>query len=215
MEENTVPVEQTIVETESERNFKVMREKYMASERRIKEMEQERQQAQSAAPVATSDDYDPYDDTFIDRKTLKKEKQETERALKEVRDELAKVNNLTADMKLAAKYNDFYTIVNPENLEKLSILKPSHYRAVASTNDYYAAGETAYDLIKAFVEPSKTAAVDKKLEENRSKPRSSGGAESYVSNSPLTMAQDYDRRTLTPDRKAQLRRQVAELKKFS
>lgn len=207
------PMQQEVpTETAAERNFRLMRDKYVAQERRLKELEA--QQQQRSTPPPSSDDYDPYDDTFIDRKTLKKEKAESDRQLREIREELMKVNNHTSDMKLRVKFNDFDHVVNAENLEKLSVLKPSHYKAVSSTSDYYAAGETAYDLIKAFVVPQKTAAVDQKLAANANKPRTSGGSDAYVSNSPLTMAADYDRRTLSPERKKQLLAQVAELKKY-
>jgi hypothetical protein len=216
VQENQVPEQNTPAvaeESDKERNLRVMRERALAAERRVQEYEaREKLQAQKSAEP---EDYDPYEDAFVDRKTLKKERRAQEDQLKKIQEELAKVNTQTADMKLRVKYNDFDSIVNADNLQKLSLLKPSLYQAVASTSDYYAAGETAYEVIKTFVNSQKTAAVDKKLEENKNKPRSSAGTESYTSNSPLTMAHDYDRRTLTPERKAQLQRQVNELKKFS
>jgi hypothetical protein len=200
------------VESDADRNLRNMRERLMASDRRVKELELAQQASQSHRQPEPEYD-DPYDDAFVDRKTLKKEREESNKALKEIRDELAKVNNQTAEVKLASKYPDFYNIVNPANLEKLSLMKPSHYRAVASTADYYAAGETAYDLIKAFVMAEKTAVIDKKLEENKLKPKASA-SDAYVSNSALAMAGDYDRRILTPERKAELRRKIADLKSY-
>ena len=206
-QELTQPIveQQPTQESDADRNFRNMREKY---ERRIQELETRTNHIPVPAPEP---EYDPYDDTFVDKKTLKAERIAQEKALKEIRDELAKVNNQTADMKLSVKYPDFYNVVNPGNLEKLSQMKPSHYNAVSSTADYFSAGEVAYDLIKTYVVPEKTAFIDKKIAENQQKPKASG-SEAYTSNSPLAMAGEWDRRIITPERRAELRAKIAHLK---
>ena len=54
---------------------------------------------------------------------------------------------------------------------------------------------------------------DKRLEENKAKPRAIGNASPQAGDTPLSKVGDYDRRILTEERKDQLRKQVEEAKR--
>jgi hypothetical protein len=55
--------------------------------------------------------------------------------------------------------------------------------------------------------------VDKRIEQNKNKPRSIANVAPQTGDTPLTKVGDYDRRILTEERKAEIRRQVEEAKR--
>jgi hypothetical protein len=114
-------------------------------------------------------------------------------------------------MRLKNQFNDFDSVVSRENLEKLSIKKPELYRSIISNPDLYDKGHAAYEMIKnSGILNNQYEDIDRRVEENKLKPRSASNAAPQSGDTPLARAGDYDRRILTEERKAFLRKQSEE-----
>jgi len=195
---------------DKEYNFRLMRERAEAAERRAAELER------MHAPKQEQDRFEIEDDGLVEGKHLRKYDTRTKRIeeeLAETKRQLANFTTVSAEMQLRAKYNDFDSIVTDENVERLSREKPALYRSILSNPDLKDKGETAYEAIRAFLQPRKYEEVDKKIAENKSKPRSSATVNPQSSDSPLARAGDYDRRSLSEARKAELYAEMMEAKK--
>lgn len=120
-----------------------------------------------------------------------------------------------AEMRLKNQFTDFDSVVTKENLEKLAAQKPSLYRTIISSPDVYDKGYTAYEMIKSSgIIADQYQELDRRVEDNRAKPRSAANAAPQSGETPLARVGDYDRRVLTEERKDQLRRQVELAKSF-
>jgi hypothetical protein len=205
-------------------NFRAIRERAEAAERRNAELERilqssmQKQPSPDQAPIE-EEDIDLSDDSFVEAKHLKKYVKSIKselRATKEKMEEYRKSSSLEqAEVRLKSQFNDFDDVVTQENLKKLAASKPALYRSIMANNDIYDRGYTAYDMIKSSGLIDKVYdQQDKKIEGNKSKPRSAANASPQTAETPLTRLGDYDRRVLTEERKEQLRRQVEEAKRY-
>lgn len=206
----TDPVQQVPVESPADRNWKAMRERAEQAERRAQELE--RSIAQQQQPKQEEEDFNfgVDDDGLTEGKHLKKAYKSLKDDLKQTKKQLEQFNNMSAEMRLRSKFSDFDAVMTPENMKQLAIMKPAIARSIAANNDLYDQGETAYDAIRAFVKSESFESTDKRIEENKQKPRSVASIAPQTAETPLTKVADYDRRVLTEERKEQLRRQVAE-----
>lgn len=211
-------------ESQKETSMRILRERAEAAERRSQELERmiqmnmSQQQNNKIVVENDDDDFGVSDDTYIEGKHLKKYVKNLKQELKNTQrqfEEYNQQNALTqAEMRLKNQFNDFDAVVNKENLEKLQQQKPALYRTILANADIYDKGYTAYELIKnSGIISDQYQELDRKVEENKSKPRSAANASPQSSDTPLTRVGDYDRRVLTEDRKDQLRRQVEEAKR--
>lgn len=213
-------------ESEKEQNLRILRERAEAAERKSQELERliqmnmSQQQATKLQVADDEDDFDISDDTYIEGKHLKKYVKNLKKELKdtkrEIREAAERTASTQAEFRLKSEYSDFEQVVTKENLEKLQQLKPSLYRSLVANPDIYDRGCTAYDMIKysPLFDKQEYHELDRKMEDNRVKPRSAGSnAAAQTGETPLARVGDYDRRVLTEERKAQLRRQVEEAKR--
>lgn len=208
-------------ESQKETSMRILRERAEAAERRSQELERMiqmnmSQQQNNKMNVVDNDDDDfgLSDDTYIEGKHLKKLKQELKNTQRQFEEYNQRNAEIQAEMRLKNQFNDFDVVVNKENLEKLQQQKPALYRTILANADIYDKGYTAYELIKnSGIISDQYQELDRKVEENKSKPRSAANASPQSSDTPLTRVGDYDRRILTEDRKDQLRRQVEEAKR--
>lgn len=218
---------QSYQESAKEQNFKIMRERAEAAERRAMELERNYASQQQKSRPQDEDDLDIIapDEGFLEPKVWKNNQRKVIKAQKQTSEELQEMKNMMAEMKLQSKYPDYYAVVTDENLEKLKRTKPSHARSIYHNPDMFDKGELAYEAIKSTMTTEKYVAQDRKLEENKLKPRSSpsGGhlPGAKESSSPLARLQDYDpvagihRRVLTADQKKEVQKQQAERRKYS
>jgi len=213
-------------ESPKDTSMRILRERAEAAERRSQELErmiqmnmsQQNQQSNKINIVDNDDDFDISDDTYIEGKHLKKYVKNLKQELKNTKKQFEEYNQQNAitqaEIRLKSQFNDFENVVNKENLEKLQHQKPALYRTILANSDIYDKGYTAYELIKhSGIVTDHYQELDKRVEENRLKPRSAANASPQSSDTPLTRIGDYDRRILTEDRKDQLRRQVDEAKR--
>jgi len=198
---------QETAESSKEINFRLLRERAERAERRLQELETQR-----APQSQEDDDFDVDDEGLVEGKQLKKYAREAKIDFKQTKQQLEALNSAYAEMRLKAKYPDFDQVVTPENVKKLSEVDPVLYRSMMANPDLYEKGEAACKLIKSFVMAEKYPEQDKRLQDNRAKPRAAGTS-GQTADTPLAHVNDYDRRVLTEERKEQLRRQVADAKR--
>ncbi len=230
--ENLYPSEQEQVteqpqQTEQDADFlskqasiRVLRERADAAERRNRELESMiqqnmNQQKANKMQIDDSDDFDMSDDTYVEGKHLKKYVKTLKQELKNQRQQFEEFNQKNsvaqAEMRLKSQFNDFDSVVSRENLEKLSMKKPELYRSIISNPDLYDKGHAAYEMIKnSGILTNQYEDIDRRVEENKLKPRSASNAAPQSGDTPLSRAGDYDRRILTEERKAFLRKQSEE-----
>ena len=193
--------------SDREVNMRVMRERAEQAERRA--MELERAMWNQQKPKETQQaDYE--DETLIEGKHLKKYDQTVQsmrQELEETKKQLANFNTTSAELQLRAKYSDFDSIVNDDNIERLAKEKPSLYRSILANPDLRDKGESAYEAIKVFLNPKAPQSyeqADRRIADNKAKPKASPTVAPQASDSPLSRAGDYDRRSLSDARKNEL-----------
>lgn len=211
------------IESNKEYNMRMMRERLEAAERRNIEFERiiqqnmnQNQPSQKIELIDESDDLDLDDDSFAEGKHLKKTYHKVNKKIDELKKLHQQTQVQTIEMQLRNKYTDFDNVVSTENLEKLKQDKPFLYKSIISNPDLYEKGQAAYDIIKNSVfysEKNKYEDVDKRIEQNKNKPRSIANVAPQTGDTPLAKVGDYDRRILTEERKAEIRRQVEEAKR--
>ena len=212
-------------ESQKENNMRILRERAEAAERRSLELERmvqmnmSQQQGQKIQIDDSDDDFDLSDDTYIEGKHLKKYVKNLKQELRNTKKQFEEYNQQNAvsnaEMRLKSQFKDFDSVVTKENLDKLASQKPSLYRSILSNPDLYDKGYTAYEFIKnSDILSGQYQEIDRKVEENRSKPRSAANVAPQSGDTPLARVGDYDRRILTEERKDQLRRQVEEAKRY-
>lgn len=211
--------QQQEVAQESKRdiNTRRLRERAEAAEHRAAELERMiqmnmSQQHNTKIQVEDEDDFDLSDDTYIEGKHLKKYVKSLKKELKDTKKQFEQYNQQSeltnAEIRLKSQFNDFENVVNEENLERLKYEKPSLYRTIMANNNVYDRGYAAYELIKhSGIVDNRYEAVDKRIEDNKAKPRSASNAAPQQANSPLANVGDYDRRVLTEERKKEILRQ--------
>jgi hypothetical protein len=222
-EQTTTKAEESVAqESQKESNMRILRERAEAAERRSAELERIMQmnmsQQQPTKMQVEDDDFDISDDMYIEGKHLKKYVKNLKQELKNTKKQFEDYNQQNAltqaEIRLKSQFNDFDTVVTRENLKKLENEKPSLYRTILSNPDVYDKGYAAYELIKhSGILAENYESLDRKVEENRSKPRSAANVSPQSGDTPLARVGDYDRRILTEERKDQLRRQVEEAKR--
>lgn len=214
-------------ESQKETSMRILRERAEAAERRTRELEHMVQmnmsQKEQKTKIQLVDDEDDEfdviaDDSYIEGKQLKKYIKGLKQEIKKTKNEFQEYHKQSslnqAEMRLQSQFTDFDNVVTKENLEKLSYQKPALYRTIFANSDTYDRGYTAYELIKnSGIVSNEYNDLDRKIEDNKSRPRSSSNASPQVGETPLARIGDYDRRILTEERKDQLRKQVEEAKR--
>jgi len=227
-EQTTEKPQQNTTPDQKEVNMRILRERAETAERRSLELERmvqmnmsQQNQHNNKMQLADNDDddFDMSDDTYVEGKHLKKYVKNLKQELKNTKRQFEEYNQqnaiTNAEMRLKNQFNDFESVVSKENLEKLQQQKPALYRTILANTDIYDKGYTAYELIKnSGILAGNYQELDKKVEENRSRPRSAANAAPQSGDTPLARVGDYDRRVLTEERKDQLRRQVDEAKRY-
>lgn len=225
MEENlqslpeTKPVEQpleqapTQAQSDREYNMRQLREQRDQAERRALEAERLLQQRQQPQP-SEEDDLGVDDDALLEGKQLKKYHNRNKGNQQKTQAQIDQINNALSELRLRTKHPDIDTIVTNENLEKLSRVKPALYRSIMANPDFVDRGEVAHDAITTWVKPERHAEQDRRIEDNKSKPRSPATVGPQPSDTPLTRVGDYDRRVLSNADKDRIMREVQLAKSY-
>jgi hypothetical protein len=206
-EEIPQPEQQQMRYSDRDVNIRVMRERAEAAERRAAEYERAMWQQQQPK---TSQQPEYEDETLIEGKHLKKydkKVEEVQAELEATKKQLAEFSATATEQFLRAKYTDLDAIVNDDNLERLSREKPGLYRSLIANPNLKDKVEGFYDTIKTFLvpqSPQNYAQTDKRIADNKAKPKASPSVAPQASDSPLSRAGDYDRRSLSDARKNEL-----------
>lgn len=218
--------EQAAVPSEKEQNMRYLRERAEAADRRVAELERMVQmnmnQNQPSAKLKIEDeeeDFDLSDDTYIEGKHLKKYVRSLKKQVKEAnerQERFMRDSTVTnAELRLKSQFPDFDSVVCKANLERLSAQKPSLFRSIMSNPDIYDQGYTAYEMIKgAGLAQNNYESQDRRLEENKAKPRSIANIPTHAGDTPLSRVGDFDRRILTKERKDQILKNLELAKSF-
>jgi len=87
-------------------------------------------------------------DELAEGKHVNEIEDELEQLRQQVRVQQQQSYNENSKLRLKAKFNDFEQVVNQETIEMLQVLQPEIAQTLNSTQDIYAAGITAYNIIK-------------------------------------------------------------------
>ena len=169
-------------ETVQEKNWKAMRQREEALEKRLKEKEEmlerfmtmQLQQNTQKAPVY--EEPEEPDEDFIPKgkvKSLaKKATEPLEARLKELEARLEQRQQQDSLNQLKTRYSDFDQIVNPDSLALLEEQEPELARAMVASGDPLKMGTAVYKYLKAINNPAMVEAkkhtkeIDKKIAKN-------------------------------------------------
>jgi len=117
--------------------------------------------------------------------------------------------NENSKLRLKAKFNDFEQVVNQETIEMLQVLQPEIAQTLNSTQDIYAAGVTAYNIIKNLgLKPEANYESDiKRIQTNAAKPKPMVSINPQQGESALSQANAFAN-GLTPELKDQLYKEM-------
>ena len=117
--------------------------------------------------------------------------------------------NETSKLRLKTRFNDSDHVVNQETIEMLQVLQPEIAQTLNSTQDIYAAGVTAYNIIKNLgLKPEANYENDiKRIQTNAAKPKPMVSINPTQGESALAKANAFAN-GLTPELKDQLYREM-------
>ncbi len=201
--QSAVQAQEQEIKSEREYNFKVMRERAEAAERRAAEIEA--RYAKPAVQQSHDDDSDLVEKRYVRR---------LERELEEARNQREADKAALSERLLRQSYQDFDDVVTTENIQKLARRKPAIYRSIQANPDMFDKGETAYDSIKAFLKEEKRTEITARLEANDSKPKATSSVAPQPPATGLASMHNYQqdadgRRRLSPDRIKEIQKQMA------
>lgn len=204
----------------SDQNWRLLRDRAEAAERRAAQLEYERNlELQRRQPVHNEpeEEFNVEDDTYIEGRQLKKYvrslKNEIDRIKKDAEVQTERMRNDMAINTLKAQYKDFSQVVNEQSLQELQRRSPSLFDSIARNPDMYKRGEGLYELLKHNA-PSQNSYYAPKPQEV-AKPKSAAGIGATPSQSPLVKFTPGERRELSEDYKAEVRRRVEQSKMLS
>ena len=202
------PVEQP-KESQKEQNLRILRERAERAERRAAEMEQlmqqqkqqQYQQPQQVQQVEHQEEFRMEDDAYLDGKKfnnyLERKKQEDRKQREENQRLQQQILSSLAEQRIRTELPDFDQVVSAENLKNLAAVKGESYQSMMSNPDLYAKAKTAYDMIKGYGLNEDYSDMNKKIADNKSKPRAAASVAPQQADTPLSRVGDYDRRILT------------------
>lgn len=193
-------------------NWREVRARMEAIEKRNAELERERQALLSQKQV-DDDNIDIADDSLAEGRHIKKAIKRQEKRDTETRADIARLETIIAKQNLRLQYKDFDQIFNETNIKKLADEKPFLYNAINSTKDIYEQGASAYEAIKSYVmKKPEYSHEEKRIEENKLKPRSAATLSTAATQSPLANFDNEGRISLTEEQKKEIRKRTAALK---
>lgn len=160
--------------------------------------------ANTTSDNVSDEDFALDPDALAEGKHLNKVKNEVKNLKKQLQ-EFKKISEETiAESKLRSKYSDFDQVVSEQNIMFLKDKHPDLWNTIASSNNLYNQGLSAYMFIKS-INPGPSQSDEDKLtmQKNISKPRSMTSISPQRGSSPLSQANVFEK-GLTPQLKDQL-----------
>lgn len=207
--------------SEKELNLRYLRERAEAAEQRAAQLEyamKQAQQTQQPQIQVEDDDFAIDDDDIPVGKQIKKHFKSLKQQLKETQNQLNQLNQKTsieqAEYKLKNKFKDFDAVVTPENISSLAQSDPDAYRGIMANADIYDRGYLAYQLLNQRKAREQYDDVDKRLQENKAKPKAAANIMPQESQTPLSRVGEYDRREYTPEYRERVLKHLKQVKEF-
>jgi hypothetical protein len=195
-------------QSDADRNFAQLRQQKEQLEREREEMRKrmaEMEASQSQPKESKTQTPQLADDDLVEWKYVRQEIDGLKNEIKSYQQNSA---TAAAETRLKARFTDFDSVVNQQNIEKLRQQYPEIAATLAANNDLYTQASAAYNIIKQYgigVDPYKE---DKeKVQSNAQKPRSLNNAGGQRGESPLDNASAFAD-GLTPELKDKLRREM-------
>jgi hypothetical protein len=191
------------------------------AERRIKELEAKT--SHSNAPQQVSGNGDSHDDDigadpddYLQVKHFKKNASrlanklsESDRRLQELNDRVERYGAQAA----LSKIPDFDQVVTDENIATLRRLYPEDVEAVMSSPNLTHKAKAMYNMINKYgIAPSGMRNAEEQIAKNKTKPSAPGNS-GQTPQTPLSKLNDYDRRTMTEERRKQVLHYLEEIKR--
>ena len=204
-------------ESNKEYNLRILRERAEKAEARASELERQRQFEQQRAPQpvkveSNDEDFDIDDERYIEGKDFKKYlkglKAEVRQTKQQIQEQTQLLQVQSAEQRLKDQYKDVDQVLTEENIKNLETIYPEEFESIKNNPNPYSKMKTAYTLIKNLNIAESTIQEDKKIAENKLKPRSAASAPSQGGETPLSKFQDYGRRILTEGQKDEIMRRV-------
>jgi hypothetical protein len=205
-------------DTQKEQNLRILRERAERAERRAAEVEQmmqQQKQLQYQQPVQQAqaeEEFHVEDDSYLDGKKFKtylnKQKQDEKKQREENQRLQTQILSSLAEQRIRAELPDFDQVVSTENLKNLAAVKSESYQSMMSNPDLYAKAKTAYDMIKSYGLHEDYTDMNKKIADNKGKPRTAASVAPQQADTPLVRVGDYDRRILSDAQKLENMKRV-------
>lgn len=213
-QEMVAAAEQT-AHKDREYNLSVLREKAERAERErdeaIRYIQHMQMQQSNQSPV--DDDHNIAPDDFTEKRYVDSRINKIESKLRQY--EQYTQNNI-ADAKIRSQFNDFDQVVTPESIEVLRNTYPEIAQSLHATPDLYSKAVSTYNIIKKFgIGRQYNPQVEYErglVEKNNLKPRATNSIAPQQGETPLNKANEWANGVLTPERKAQLYKEMMEAK---
>jgi len=194
-----------------DRNFLALRDKAERAERErdeaLRYIQQVQMQQQHQMPVDEDQNLAPDDLT---------EKRYVDKKFNDIKNQLKQYEQYTIESRIRSQFTDFDSVVTPETIENLKNAYPEIAQSLHATPDLYNKAVSTYNIIKRFgiAKPHNPQSEYEKslLQRNASKPRATNSVSPQQGETPLNKANEWANGVLTPERKAQLYREMMEAK---
>lgn len=219
-DENTQPVvEKPVRESHQAANFKIMKEKALAAEKRAQELEYALLAAQSKKQAAPQEEEEEEisevsvdADALVEGKHLSKVNKHIKSLQNQLKQYQQQTLLSTTEVKLKAQYPDFDKIVSVENLESLRMTYPEIAQSINFNPDLYGKAVSAYTMIKKLGIGEEDPYLEEKaaIQRNVSKPKPTASIAPQRGESPLTKANAFSSGKLSDELKAQMLKEMNE-----
>ena len=212
LEKEWPKAEPTAQDNEREKNLRVLRERAEKAERRAQDLE-EFYKSQMASSTKQKIEIEPDDssfddDVYVEGKHLKKSTAALKRQIEETKKEFnaykEQADKNLAEQRIRAEYPDFYDVVNEQTLQKLQDNFPEEFESIMGNKDVYKRYKMTRNIISRYGLGENFNDTENRIQANSMKPRSASSVPAQTASTPLTNVSDYERRVLTPERKAQI-----------
>lgn len=210
--------------TPEAKNFKALRELKKKAEkerdealRRYRELETERNRKNNTIEELSDEEIlDIDNDEFAEGKHLNKVVKKIRKMEQQLNQYNQQSSMLKTEAKIKSKYSDFDDVVTRENLEILAAREPEIAQGLNANPDLYSKAITAYTMIKnlkiyssdKIMHAKEQQRINKKINENLSKPRAAASAAPQESDSPLSHANRFSEKMTDEERQRIYREMV-------
>lgn len=225
--EQPAPVKAIAKESSVAANMRALREAREKAERerdelmRLLQMQMQQQQTKVAQPESEPEIELPNidDESLVEGKYLNKYNQKHSRELQKIKADQERMKQEYAEqlmeMRIKSQYPDFEKVVSKENVEILKIRKPLLAKILSESTDTYAKAIEAYEIIKELG-IDRTGILDQdhaRAIKNATKPRPLTSVSPQQGDSPLSKANAFANGEFTAEMKAQLLREMNQIRK--